>query len=312
MRLLLGESVPIPPILFVGGKGGVGKSTLSSALACLLAKTRKTLLVSTDPAHNLSDIFEIMPSSQTQQISNTLFLREIDPLAEVKAYTAQVAKDAKQFISASSYSLLESYYENVASSGVAQESALFDRLIRIITQEQWEHIVIDTAPTGHTLRLFKLPLTMQQWSKTLLSQQEKSHNLEGIIGHLEGNPLKDRLEERHLLYSKFNNLLHSPQVGIIFVLNPESLPIEETARAIHSLSHDELKPYALAINKIPPPSDDEFFAKRYANAQKHLAAIRERFKDFWLWEIPLLSGDILEHSGLEQIIEQLNQTIRVV
>ena len=300
----------IPPIVFVGGKGGVGKSTLSSALACLLADDSKTLLVSTDPAHNLSDIFEMTPSSQTQQIRDNLFVREIDPIAEVKAYTAQVAEDAKRFISAASYSLLESYYDNVAQSGVAQESALFDRLIRIITQEQWEHIVIDTAPTGHTLRLFKLPLTLQQWSKTLLSQQEKSHNLEGIIGHLEGNPLKDRLEERYLLYSQFNNLLHSENVGIVFVLNPESLPIEESARAIHSLSHDGLKPYALAINKSPPPSEDCFFAKRYANAQKHLATIRERFAAFPLWEIPLLSGDILEHSGLAQIIENLRQALQ--
>lgn len=300
----------LPPILFIGGKGGVGKSTISSALACLLAQSHKTLLVSTDPAHNLSDIFEIAPSSQTQQIHANLFLREIDSIAEVRAYTEQVAKDAKQFISAASYSLLESYYDNVAQSGVAQESALFDKLIRIITQEQWEHIVIDTAPTGHTLRLFKLPLTLQQWSKTLLSQQEKSHNLEGIIGHLEGNPLKDRLEERYLLYSQFNNLLHSESAGIIFVLNPESLPIEESARAIHSLSHDKLKPYALVINKVPPPSADMFFAKRYENAQKHLAVIRERFKDFWLWEIPLLSGDILEQSGLAQITENLHLALQ--
>ncbi|MDE7217677.1 MAG: arsenical pump-driving ATPase GET3, partial [Helicobacter sp.] len=116
----------LPPILFVGGKGGVGKSTMSSALACLLARDSKTLLVSTDPAHSLSDIFEVAPSSQTQQVHDNLFVREIDPLAEVKAYAAQVAKDAKQFISAASYSLLESYYDNVAQSGVAQESALFD------------------------------------------------------------------------------------------------------------------------------------------------------------------------------------------
>lgn len=296
-------------IFFIGGKGGVGKSSISSALACLFARHYKTLLISTDPAHNLSDIFHIQPQHDIQQIYDNLFLLEINPSIEARDYTRQVAEDTKKFVSAHSYHLLENYFANVAQSHAAQESALFDRLIKIITKEEWEHIVIDTAPTGHTLRLFKLPLTLQEWSKTLLNQQEKSRNLENIIGHLPGNSLKERLEERHVLYTKFNNMLHTQQTGIILVLNPDTLSIEETTRAIDELKHNALNPYALAINKIPPPSEDSFFAKRYELAQSHLKNIRQRFSRHMLWEIPLLSGDICGRNALEQIMQVLEDAL---
>ncbi|RAX58386.1 hypothetical protein CCZ01_02930 [Helicobacter monodelphidis] len=301
-------SVALPKIVFIGGKGGVGKSTLASAFATFTAsQNKKTLLVSTDPAHNLKDIFTFKPSPTAIQIDKNLFILEIDPFKEVQEYVDSVATATKSFITAKSYHMMDSYYENIKESGVAQESALFDRLIRIITQEEWGQIVIDTAPTGHTLRLFALPKVLRSWSQTLLSEQEKSSHLEGIVGHIEGkNILKDRIEERYLIYTKFFNQLHNPQeCGIIFVLNPEFLPIQETQRAVESLKKENLKPYAIIVNKIPPPSQDSFFQERFEMSEKYLQQIEQQFQSFLLIKIPLKPYDILHKQGLNEIVKEI-------
>lgn len=80
----------------------------------------------------------------------------------------------QNFISANSYEMLDSYYKLVKQSGIAQESALFDKLISTITNENnFDHIIVDTAPTEHTLRLFKMSQNLRNWSQILLKQQEK-------------------------------------------------------------------------------------------------------------------------------------------
>lgn len=294
----------LPKNLFIGGKGGVGKSTISSALALLSARSgSKTLLISTDPAHNLNDIFNIQQSHDCILVEDNFYILEINPKKEVHEYVENVATLTKQFIAASSYDMLDSYYNNVKKSGVAQESALFDKLIHIITKSTWDRIIVDTAPTGHTLRLFALPKILKEWSKTLLSKQDKSQHLEGIIGHIEGKkPLHDRLEERHLLYTKFFNMLHDEkQSGIIFVLNPEQLSIAETTRAIDELKMQSLKPMALVINKIPPTSNDDFFLQRYNTSKHYMQIIQEVFKSYLLCNIPLQSQDILGLDSLDSI-----------
>lgn len=297
----------VPRVIFVGGKGGVGKSTLSSALALLWGKQKRTLLISTDPAHNLRDIFSVPESSSPVLVESQLYLLEIEPKKEVEHYISQVAKMTKGFISASSYAMLDLYYDNVKKSGNAQESALFDRLIHIIMQEDWEQIVVDTAPTGHTLRFFALPRVLREWHKMLLNEQERNDHVEGIIGSIEGkNPLKDRLEKRYILYNGFLNKLHNPkEVGIAFVLNPEHLSIQETKRAIVSLQKDSLCPYGLFVNKIPPPSHDDFFQARFQISEQYLKVIREDFSDFPVWEIPLYSTEITHMQGLQMIVKLL-------
>lgn len=309
-------SLHIPRLLFVGGKGGVGKTTLSSSIASLLAQRgEKTLLVSTDPAHNLGDIFEKRLGNEALAISENLHAIEIDPRQEVKRYIQAVASDTKRFVSANSYAMLDNYYQSVASSGVAQESALFDRLIRLIIEpdSRWDRIVVDTAPTGHTLRLFTLPKTLKEWSKTLLSQQERGGKIESALGHLSDSSsnIMLRLEERYLRYSAFNNRLKDPkECGILFVLNPEHLAIEETKRALHSLKHESLKPYALIINKIMPSSHDPFFAKRGESQARYLAEIDEVFKGERLWKIPLQGEDILGREGLGLIVRELERCLK--
>ncbi|WP_027326697.1 ArsA family ATPase [Helicobacter pametensis] len=296
-------------IIFVGGKGGVGKSTISSSLALHLSlKNKKTLLISTDPAHNLSDIFNLPYSQSSIWINPCLFLRQIDPKQEVITYTQNIAKDAKKLIGAHHYEMIDRYYKSASENGMTQESALFDSLVRIIAldQDQWDHIVIDTAPTGHTLRFFTLAQTLKTWSKTLLGYQKKNSYLYDILGSpsLENHSIIQRLEERYKLYHQFQSILTNPQkTSIIFTLNPDLLSINETKRALLELQRDKIHIYALAINKIFPSSSDSFLQKRYAIQAHYLEKIYQDFSAFIHWKIPYLDKDITKE---EQILSLLS------
>ena len=298
----------LPKIIFIGGKGGVGKSTISSSLAKVLSD-RKILLISTDPAHNLNDIFDIKNINKKNE---KLKILELDPNKEVKEYIQNVSKTTKELISPSSYEMLDNYYKIVQESGVAQESALFDKLIKIITQDEiFDHIIIDTAPTGHTLRLFKMPKNLKNWSEFLLRQREKNSNLQNIIGNIEGKDiLKDNLENRHLTYLKFLNMLKDAnKCAIIFIINPEILSINETKRAIEELKKEDIKLFAIIANKIPPDSDDIFFKNRYKISLQNLKMAKEDFKDINLFEIPLYNKDISNENDLDFITNNLKNYI---
>lgn len=293
-------------IIFVGGKGGVGKSTISSSLACnLSSQQKKTLLISTDPAHNLSDLFQVQFSNTAVLLNPMLSVLEIDPIKEAKAYTQTIAQDNKAFVGAHSYEMIDRYYKSACENGITQESALFDRLIHIITEQihQWDHIIIDTAPTGHTLRLFTLAQTLKAWSKTLLRYQQKNTHLQSILDAPSINhKLLDKLEVRYQKYTEFQSILQNPKLcSIIFVLNPDYLSIEETKRAMESLDHIHI--HALAINKIAPPSSEEFFKNRYEIQRQYLQKISDYFGEIKKWYISLLDQDILCEHQLKELLK---------
>lgn len=298
-------------IVFVGGKGGVGKSTISSSLAFNLSLMgKKTLLVSTDPAHNLSDIFGFSFSQASIAITSHLSLHQIDPKQEVIAYTQSIAKEAKTLIGAHHYEMIDRYYKSASENAITQESALFDALVRIIVKErdQWDYIVIDTAPTGHTLRFFTLAQTLKTWSKTMLGYQKKSSHLYDILGSgaIENNSLIKRLEQRYEIYNEFQTILmDSQQTSVVFVLNPDLLSINETQRAIDELKKEKIHIHALAINKIFPQSKDDFLQKRYKIQEAYLNQIRRDFCEFSLWEIPYFGDDILEQNQLLALLSPL-------
>src|SRR5690606_22316650 len=192
-----------------------------------------------------------------------------------------------------------------ASPG-ADEAALFDKLIHIILEERqnFDKLVFDTAPTGHTIRLLTLPELMGVWIEGLLEKRRKTNvNYTALLndGEPREDPIYDVLRERQERFSKAREVLLDEQItGFIFVLNPERLPILETQKALELLHKYHLHVNTLIINKVlPEEADGEFLRERKKHEQQYLELIRKKFPKQELIFIPLFSRDIISMEQLE-------------
>jgi len=322
-------------IVFVGGKGGVGKTTVSSALALQQAnRGRKVLLISTDPAHSLADAFDRPIGDPVRNIAPNIDALEIDPDAEVEAHIERVMRTMKRFSKPDLYPEIERQMRLTQQSPGAQEAALLERIARLIDEqpEHYDVLIFDTAPTGHTLRLLSLPEAMAAWTQGLLKQTERSKKLEGALEHLtpkaekdianpmadatqhEAAELDDRTAEmtntllnRQRLFQRTRRMLTDPEkTALIFVLTPEKLPILETTRAVAALRQEQLPITGLVINRnLPADADGEFMAKRRSQEAVYRNDIEREFSDLQRIYLPLFPTDLHGLVALQKIAEQL-------
>ncbi|KFZ38108.1 arsenic ABC transporter ATPase [Shewanella mangrovi] len=329
------DSLTNKQVIWVGGKGGVGKTTVSSSLALLAAnRNKKVLLVSTDPAHSLSDAFGRHIGNHITRMAPNLDALEIDPDDEVEQHLAQVTSQLKRFTRPEMFSEIERQMRLTRQSPGAQEAALLERIAKTIAlaQQQYDLVIFDTAPTGHTLRLLSLPEAMAAWTQGLLKANERSEKLGAVMEHLTPksgrdvtNPFDDPTEHatagmdprnkaiaetlltrQRLLQRTREILLDKQKTALLFVLTPEKLPILETSRAVASLQQEHLPLAGLVVNRILPESaDGEFLAQRRIQEQKHLADIDQRFSQLPLFKLPLQPTDIEGIDGLAAMSERL-------
>lgn len=294
-------------IIFVGGKGGVGKSTSAAAIAWRSAKEGfKTLLISTDPAHNVGDIFNEQIGGKTKEIANNLYALEIDPEIETDNYIKTVKANIKGTVHSSMMEEVNRQLDTAKASPGADEAALFDKLIHIILEERqnFDKLVFDTAPTGHTIRLLTLPELMGVWIDGLLEKRRKTNeNYSQLLndGEPREDPIYDVLRERQERFSKARDLLlNEKETGFIFVLNPERLPILETKKALDLLHNYHLHVKTLIINKVlPNEADGEFLMERKKHEKKYMQQIEDTFSTQKLVYVPLFSQDIISKKQLE-------------
>jgi arsenite-transporting ATPase len=304
-RFLLLGGARMNKLVFFGGKGGVGKTTASSAYAYhCREKGDKTLLVSTDPAHSLCDIFERKIGSRITEIKENLYAFEIDPEEESKKYINNIKRNMKDIVSPIIVKEIERQLDAAAVSPGSDESAVFDKLMEIIIdyQKDYDRIIIDTAPTGHTLRLLSLPELLGGWMDKLIEKRKKAMELyematredkkmESII---EKDPVLSKLNDRKGKMEKVREILtNGDLVSFVFVLNPEKLPIEETKKAVTTLEKYNIHIKELIINRILPiRTEGKFWENRKKLEDKYMLEIEDVFSSKKLIKIPLIDEDV--------------------
>ncbi|MFZ3578734.1 ArsA family ATPase [Virgibacillus sp. DJP39] len=298
----------INKIVFVGGKGGVGKSTSAAAIAWKSAKDGfKTLLVSTDPAHNLGDIFDKKIGGKVTSVTANLAALEIDPDIETEKYMKGVKENIKGIVHSRMVEEVHRQLDTAKASPGADEAALFDKLISIILEESecYDTIIIDTAPTGHTIRLLSLPELMGIWIEGMLQKRQKTNdNYTQLLndGDPIDDPIYDVLKKRKERFSAAREILLNPEkTSFVFVLNPERLPILETKKALTLLDSYHLHVKTLIVNKtLPENPEGEFLRKRKEHEEKYVTMIEEYFVKQKLSYVPLFSNDISDMAELEK------------
>lgn len=303
-------------LAFFGGKGGVGKTTLAAAFATLLAgRGEKTLLVSTDPAHSTSDILGMDLTGEPRHVEGKLWAVEIDPAKDAEEYIEKIKADAKESVSIEVIPTVEQHLDLAKNSPGTEESALFDRFVDLISlcPGEYDRIVFDTAPTGHTLRLLTLPALLSAWAEGMVRQREKVAGMERMLRNLAGDdapggdPILDRLRERR---DRFHHARHRLLEDTTFylVLIPERLPIEETSRALKTLAANEVHVGALVVNRVfPDAADGEFMRSRLEQQSEYLEEINDRFAGKKVVRVEQEARDITEREQLDPIARQLNE-----
>lgn len=327
-------------LLWVGGKGGVGKTSVSAALGMLAARRGKRVLVaSTDPAHSLGDVFDRELGDQPTRILPGLDAMEIDPDIEVEAHLARVTSQMRRFAVPRMMDELERQMRLSRQSPGTQEAALLERISRMITDDSapYDLIIFDTAPTGHTLRLLSLPEAMSAWTEGLLSHNRKSEELGKVLKHLtprkdqdidspfaeESSPSKEALDERsrdvaetllarrRLFYQARRRITDAEHSAFLFVLTAERLPILETRRAVASLEDAGIPVAGTLVNRVLPAlAGGEFLAARREQEADYLERIDRELAAWPRPRLPWLSSDIQGLEMLQRLADALDQSLQ--
>ncbi|MHB1665353.1 MAG: TRC40/GET3/ArsA family transport-energizing ATPase [bacterium] len=245
--------------MFFSGKGGVGKTTISSAAALNLALNgKKTLIVSTDPASNLSDIFEQNLKEEETKIKgvDNLYASEINAADSLEKYRAKVLGDSIKGLDNDVVSMIEEEFK----SPCTEEIASFDSFTGFIARKDFDVIIFDTAPTGHTLRLMSLPL---KWT-TYIEEVKKGEGRTcmGPVTNLEGS-IEIYNEALKILTDK-------TATNFLFVMRPQELSFYETLRSIEEIKSIGITNIEILINQVLPDKLAKFniFEEQYKLNEK--------------------------------------------
>lgn len=277
--------------LFLTGKGGVGKTSTACATAVALADNgKKVLLISTDPASNLQDVFGIALTSTPREVPTVgnLYVSNIDPEASAKAYRESVVGPYRDKFPEAVVATMEEQL----SGACTVEIAAFDEFTGFLTNSeivnQYDHIIFDTAPTGHTLRLLQLPTA---WNGFL---EESTHGA-SCLGPLSG--LADKKE----LYSKAVSALSDPtKTTLILVTRPDVSALLEADRASKELKEIGIKKQMLIINGLfqNHNEEDEVSSAFYQRQRDALKQIPENLKETTMYSLPYVSYSL---TGIENL-----------
>jgi len=280
--------------VFFAGKGGVGKTVTSCLTAVWLARQGyKTLLLTTDPAAHLGDVLGTPVGDAAAPVPGqpNLWAAKIDPKTAAEAYKTRILDDARQ---RGRPEAAIKVMEEELDSPCTEEMAAFDKFIDFASQSDWQAVVFDTAPTGHTLRLIELPM---DWSQQIDVK---------VFASVDTSAADDVAKQR---FGQVIEMMRDPaQSTFAFVMYPESTPILEAWRAAQELGSVGIQPGLVVANLVIPPEQatTPFVQARRAMQEKYLAEIGERFATPVL-QVPLMAQEVKGLEMLARLGEQIYQ-----
>ncbi|MGR5353161.1 arsenical pump-driving ATPase [Vibrio sp. DNB22_19_2] len=293
----------VPRYLFFTGKGGVGKTSHACASALALAESgKRVLIVSTDPASNVGQVFDTKIGETITAINHVenLFGLEIDPQAAAQNYRERIVGPIRGKLPEP---VVKSIEEQL-SGACTTEVAAFDEFTGLLTDESlsgdFDHIVFDTAPTGHTIRLLQLP---GAWNEFL----EHGQGDASCLGPLAG------LEKQRIKYANAIDVLSNEnKTRLILVARAQSATLKEAAKTHLELSNLGLKGQHLVLNGLFPveqSGDDELAHAIIEREQKVIQDLPESLAKLPLAQVPLLSSNVLGLDSLRALIDTERKAI---
>ncbi len=302
-------------IIFFLGKGGVGKSTMSSVMSTKLSNSgKKVLIVSLDPAHNLSDIFKKELNNDVHTIRQNLDGMEIDLNVWVKKYLKNARDEIKSnYIYTNAFSLFDKYMDVMKYSPGAEEYAVLWGIEHIYKNysEKYDYVIFDTPPTGLTVRFLAMPSISRIWIKELSKMREDILNKRHYVlkinpeaGVIQGatdkkdDKVYNKLRGINLELDKMHELFTKKSIMNV-VVNPDELSLNETIRIRSELDKIGIKIDSIILNKV---------------TSKHtpiIEKINSNLENYPIFKVELMSKNLnnvsdLENFNIEELINYLN------
>jgi arsenite/tail-anchored protein-transporting ATPase len=269
--------------IFFSGKGGVGKTSMASTTAVYHAdKGKKTLIVTTDPASNLSDVFEQEIGHKITKIKDmdNLEAMEIDPDKSTEEYKERLLAPMRELFDEEMIRIADEQL----SGPCTEEMASFDKFIDFMEESEYDIIIFDTAPTGHTIRLLELPI---DWSKHIEESSKGSgQTCMGPVSMLEDSKTK--------FDNAISRLRDTRVTDFIFVMQPEATSLDETKRSSKELSELGIHTTKIIVNGFIPEDEavNPFFRSRYEMQQAYLEKAKVDFKGIEIQTMELFDSEL--------------------
>jgi arsenite-transporting ATPase len=295
-----------PRFLFFTGKGGVGKTSIACATAIeLAAANKRVLLVSTDPASNVGQVFGITIGNQITAVTAVpnLSALEIDPQAAAQAYRDRIVGPVRGVLPQAIVKGIEEQLSGACTTEIAAFDEFTALLIDSALTHDFDHIVFDTAPTGHTIRMLQLP---GAWSGFL----EEGKGDASCLGPLAG------LEKQRTQYKAAVDALADPKkTRLVLVARAQAAALKEAARTHGELAGIGLTKQYLVINGVFPASEavhDPLAHAIYEREQKVMAALPDVLRDLPTDQIALKAFNLVGLAALKQLLAMPNASAPLV
>jgi arsenite/tail-anchored protein-transporting ATPase len=314
--------------IFYGGKGGVGKTTCAAATGRrLAAEGKETLVVSTDPAHSLSDSLKVELGPEPRSVdldfgpdsAAGLWAVEIDAEVQQERYE-MLARALAADLRSAGIRLSDEEVERIFASGTpagGDEIAALDLLVEYVDADEWDVVVFDTAPTGHTLRLFDMPDVMGPVLETVRSLGGQARRIgnaarTAVLGPMSmfgGGDDAAELEAFQARIERARDLLADPErTEFRVVLIPEGMAIAESERLVEKLREAGVRVDRLLVNRVFEDPDEgcSRCQSRYEHHTARVAEIRETFPDLEVVTLPEQEGEVQGLEAIESISARID------
>ena len=301
------EQNPNRRYIMFGGKGGLGKTTFSAATAYWLAKQGKKVLVfSVDPQASLTDIFQkdIFGKGPVKIMEN-LWAQEIDADSHIKAYQDEIRKKIRDM-----YGLekvpeeIESYIQAASAEPAMEESAIFDAVVDVVVQENYDYYIYDLVPLGHALYYLSMAKVYDEWINKVTKLREDMREYEEMVSRLKREKETEQdaiLNELVYIKGRINAsskiLTDKEKTAFFFVVTPEDMIIVDTEKAAKLFAQFDVPIGGYVVNRVIPhelidQNIPDYLRNRIQMQDKYLGNIRTTFGKDVLAYVPELERDV--------------------
>ncbi len=293
-------------LIIFGGKGGVGKTSCAIAAALSLSENFNTLLISTDPAHSVSDCLEQQIGFKVTKVEGSAKLWAIEVVADeaLSGFKTQHRGELKKLLETST-NLDNDDIDDLLTLSIPgiDEVMSFKTIIDFIEEGGFEKYVVDTAPTGHALRLIASPKLLDEWIKMAARMRWKyRYMVTSFSGSYQQDDVDTFLLSLKKTVKRIENILKDKtKCEFIPVCIAESMAIKETGRLLADLGKSEIIPKQIIVNNVMVSDECDFCQRRKAGQLPYLQEIAESFSELNKVEVPMFAEEIKGMEALNKL-----------